>query len=125
MSSLANIFWLGTKELRSFVHDYVLVGLIIYAFSLAVYAQAQSRSQELHNGAIAIIDEDDSPLSRYIMEGFYLPPYFKPPQMISLRDVNRLMDNGRYTFILDIPLHFERDVLPDGNRPYKSMSMRP
>ena len=45
------------------------------------------------------------------MEGFYLPSYFKPPQMISLRDVNRLMDNGRYTFILDIPLHFERDVL--------------
>ncbi|HUI20943.1 MAG TPA: ABC transporter permease [Methylocella sp.] len=111
MHSLANIFWLGTKELRSFVHDYVLVGLIIYAFSIAVYAQAQSSSQELHNGAIAIIDEDNSPLSRYIIEGFYLPPYFKPPQKIALADVNRLMDNGTYTFILDIPLHFERDVL--------------
>jgi len=111
MHSLANIFWLGTKELRSFVHDYVLVGLIIYAFSIAVYAQAQSSSQELHNGAIAIIDEDNSPLSRYIIEGFYLPPYFKPPQKIALADVNRLMDKGTYTFILDIPLHFERDVL--------------
>jgi ABC-2 type transport system permease protein len=111
MRSLANIFWLGTKELRSFVHDYVLVGLVIWAFSLAVYAQAQSSSQELYNAAIAIIDEDNSPLSHRIIEGFVLPPYFKPPQAITLQDVNRLMDNGRYTFILDIPLHFERDVL--------------
>lgn len=111
MRSLANIFWLGTKELRSFVHDYVLVGLVIWAFSLAVYAQAQSRSQELNNASIAIIDEDNSLLSHRIIEGFYLPPYFRPPQAIALRDVNRLMDNGSYTFILDIPLHFERDVL--------------
>ncbi len=111
MASFANIFWLGTKELRSFVHDYVLVGLVIWAFSLAIYSMAQSSSQELHNGAIAIVDEDDSPLSRYIFEGFYLPPYFKSPQTIPLRDINRLMDNGTYTFILDIPLHFERDVL--------------
>ena len=37
MASFANIFWLGTKELRSFVHDYVLVGLVIWAFSLAIY----------------------------------------------------------------------------------------
>jgi ABC-2 type transport system permease protein len=109
--SLANIFWLGTKELRSFVHDYVLVGLILWAFSLAVYAQAQSSSQELHNAAIAIIDEDNSSLSRIIIEGFILPPYFKRPELINLHDVDRLMDNGRYTFILDIPLHFERDTL--------------
>lgn len=111
MRSLANIFWLGTKELRSFAHDYVLLGLVIWAFSFAVYAQAQSRSQELNNASIAIIDEDDFSLSHRIIEGFYLPPYFRPPQMIALRDVKRLMDNGRYTFILDIPLHFERDVL--------------
>jgi hypothetical protein len=36
MRSAANIFWLGTKELRSFLHDYVLIGLVIYAFSFAV-----------------------------------------------------------------------------------------
>jgi ABC-2 type transport system permease protein len=111
MPSLTNIFWLGTKELRSFAHDYVLLGLIVWAFSVAVYAQAQSSSQELHNAAIAIVDEDNSPLSHFITEGFYLPPYFKRPEFITLRDVNRLMDNGSYTFILEIPLHFERDVL--------------
>ena len=41
MRTLANIFWLGTKELRSFLHDFVLLGLVIYAFSLAIVAQAE------------------------------------------------------------------------------------
>ena len=54
MRKIANIFWLGTKELRSFLHDYVLLGLVVYAFSLAIIAQAQSNSQELHNASIGI-----------------------------------------------------------------------
>ncbi len=42
--ALGNIFWLGTKELRSFFSDAVLLGLVIYAFSFAVYVQAYSNS---------------------------------------------------------------------------------
>ena len=32
MHKITNIFWLGTKELRGFLHDYVLLALVIYAF---------------------------------------------------------------------------------------------
>jgi ABC-2 type transport system permease protein len=110
MRKLANIFWLGTKELRSFFHDAVLLGLVVYSFSLAVIAQAQSNTQEVHNASIGIVDEDNSELSRRIARAF-LPPYFKPPQAISERDVDRLMNTGRYTFVLDIPPDFQRDVL--------------
>ena len=73
MRSIENIFWLGTKELRSFMHDFVLLGLVVYAFSLAIIAQAQSSSQEVHNASIAIVDEDHSELSRRIAHAF-LPP---------------------------------------------------
>ncbi len=110
MRTIANIFWLGTKELRSFLHDYVLLGLVIYAFSLAIIAQAQSSSQEVHNASIGIVDEDRSVLSRRIAQAF-LPPYFKPPQPLAERDVVPAMNSGRYTFVLDIPPNFERDVL--------------
>ena len=102
MRKLENIFWLGTKELRSFMRDFVLLGLVVYAFSLAIIAQAQSRSQEVHNASIAIVDEDHSELSRRIARAF-LPPYFQPPQPIAERDVVPLMNAGRYTFIIDIP----------------------
>lgn len=110
MRKLANIFWLGTKELRSFFHDAVLLGLVVYSFSLAVIAQAQSNTQEVHNASIGIVDEDNSELSRRIARAF-LPPYFKPPQAIAERDVDRLMNTGQYTFVLDIPPNFQRDVL--------------
>ena len=110
MRKIANIFWLGTKELRSFAHDFVLLALVIYAFSLAVIMQAQSYSQELHNASIAIVDEDHSELSRRIAHAF-LPPYFQLPQPVAERDIVPLMNSGRYTFVVDIPPNFERDVL--------------
>jgi ABC-2 type transport system permease protein len=110
MRSIANIFWLGTKELRSFLHDFVLLGLVIYSFSLAIMAQAQSNSQEVHNASVGIVDEDHSELSRRIAAAF-LPPYFQRPQTVSEREIVPLMNAGRYTFVVDIPPHFERDVL--------------
>jgi ABC-2 type transport system permease protein len=110
MRKLSNIYWLGVKELRSFLNDYVLLGLVVYAFSFAVTMQARSFSQELHNASIAIVDEDHSELSRRIARAF-LPPLFQPPQRIAERDVVPLMNAGRYTFVIDIPPNFQRDVL--------------
>ncbi len=110
MRKAANIFWLGIKELRSFLQDFVLLGLVIYTFSLAVIAQARSNSQEVHNASIAIVDEDHSELSRRIAHAF-LPPTFQPPQLIAERDIVPLMNSGRYTFVVDIPPNFQRDVL--------------
>ena len=109
MRMLSNIYWLGTKELRSFLRDWVLLGLVVYSFSLAVIAQARSNAQELHNASIAIVDEDNSQLSQHIARAF-LPPYFKPPQYVAERDIDRLMNTGKFTFIIDIPPNFERDV---------------
>jgi ABC-2 type transport system permease protein len=105
-----NIFWLGIKELRSFLHDFVLLGLVIYSFSLAVVMQARSNSQELHNASIAFVDEDNSELSRRIAHAF-LPPLFQLPQQIREKDVVSLMNRGKYTFIVDIPPEFETYVL--------------
>jgi ABC-2 type transport system permease protein len=110
MRAISNIFWLGTKEIRSFLRDWVLVGLTIWAFSIVIIAQAQSNSQELHNASIAYVDEDHSELSRRIIRAF-LPPYFHTPQPIAERDIIPLMNAGRYTFIIDIPPDFEKYVL--------------
>jgi ABC-2 type transport system permease protein len=110
MRRISNIFWLGTKELRSFLHDYVLIGLVIYAFSFAVIMSARSNSQELHNASIGIVDEDHSTLSGRIVHAF-LPPYFQAPQPIAEADVVALMNAGKYTFVIDIPPNFERDLL--------------
>src|SRR6201997_5506538 len=110
MRKLSNIFWLGTKELRSFFGDWVLLAFVIYSFSLAVISQAQSNSQELYHASVGIVDEDHSELSRRITRAF-LMPYFKEPVPIAQSDVEHLMNAGKYTFVIDIPPNFQRDVL--------------
>jgi ABC-2 type transport system permease protein len=110
MQKAANIYWLGVKELRSFMHDFVLLALVAYAFSLAIVLQARSNSQELHNASIAIVDEDHSVLSRRITHAFF-PPLFQVPKLIAERDIIPAMNGGRFTFVIDIPPDFERYVL--------------
>jgi ABC-2 type transport system permease protein len=110
MSKLGNIFWLGTKELRSFFRDFVLLGLVIYTFSFAILVQGQSSVQELRNASVGVVDDDRSALSRRMI-GALLPPYFKPPATIAESDVDHLMNTAKYTFVIVIPPNFERDVL--------------
>ena len=110
MRTLSNIFWLGTKELRSFFSDWVLLGFVIYSFSLAVISQAQSNSQELYHASIGVVDEDHSEVSRRIIHAFLLP-YFNEPVEIGPADVEHLMNAGKYTFVVDIPPNFQRDLL--------------
>ena len=114
MRTLSTIFWLATKELRSLFQDWVLLGLVVYSFSLAIIAQAQGNTQELHNASIGIVDEDHSELSRRIARAF-LPPYFKPAEKVEEHDIDHLMNIGKYTFIVDIPPHFQRDVVGGRN----------
>lgn len=110
MEHLANIFHLGLKELRSLQRDIALVLLIIWAFSLGIYSAATSMPESLHHAAIAVVDEDRSQLSERLIQAFQ-PPYFRTPQRIDLSQMDRGMDAGHYTFTLNIPPDFQRDVL--------------
>ena len=107
--TIGNVFWLGTKELHAFSHDFVLVALVIWAFSLSIISIARSNLQELHDEAIGIADEDQSELSRRISHAF-LQPYFKAPRPISEHEIEPLMNTGELTFAIDIPINFQRDL---------------
>ncbi len=107
---LSNVFHLGVKELRSLGRDRLMLGLIVFAFTFAVYTGATALPETLNRAAIAIVDEDRSPLSGRIVAAFY-PPYFLPPQMITHAQMDARMDAGLDTFALNIPPGFQRDVL--------------
>ncbi|MBX3687869.1 ABC transporter permease [Dokdonella sp.] len=107
---LANIFRLGVKELWSLARDPMMLVLILYVFTGAVYTAATAMPETLHNAPIAIVDEDDSPLSQRIVSAFY-PPQFTMPQLLRMDAVDAGMDAGQYTFALHIPQGFQRDVL--------------
>ena len=111
---LENIYRLGVKELWSLWRDPVMLVLIVYVFTLAVYTAASAMPETLHNAPIAIVDEDHSPLSQRIVSAFD-PPRFTQPYLIDQSQVDAGMDAGDYTFALIIPPNFQRDVL--GGRP--------
>lgn len=110
MRTWLNILHLGVKELRSLGRDSVMVVLIAFAFTVQVYLTATGMPESLHKAPIAFVDEDHSPLSTRIINAFY-PPHFLAPRVIDQYAMDPSMDLGLYTFVLDIPPDFQRDVL--------------
>jgi ABC-2 type transport system permease protein len=107
---LESIFRLGRKELASLARDFALIGLIIYAFTYAVYGPAKGARMELRNASVAIVDEDHSALSARLGDAL-LPPLFLAPHYLANNEIDAAMDAGRYTFVIDIPPRFQSDVL--------------
>jgi ABC-2 type transport system permease protein len=114
-SRVQSIFWLGLKEFASLLRDAAMVGLIVYAFTYAVYVPAKGAQMELRNASVAVVDEDRSALSARIRDAL-LPPFFLPPRALPLEQIDAAMDAGRYTFVIDIPPRFAADV-EAGRRP--------
>jgi len=108
--SLSHIWYLGIKELRSLWRDRLLLLFVVWAFSGALYTAAKSAPDRLHRAPLAVVDEDQSPLSQRIVTAFY-PPTFMTPRAIRLNEVDAGMDAGLYTFVMDIPPDFQQDVL--------------
>ena len=108
MRTLKNILTLMLKEFRSVLTDPVLMVLIVYIFT-ATIAQMAQVGADLKNAAVGIIDLDRSVLSMRIRDAVQ-PPYFQTVRDVRSEDADDLMDKGDYTFILEVPPNFQRDV---------------
>ncbi|OZI74776.1 ABC transporter permease [Bordetella genomosp. 12] len=107
---IANIYRLGVKELWSLARDPMMLILIAVSFTLMIYTAATAVPETLHNAPIAVVDEDASPMSQRIVAAFY-PPHFTPPAHVTAAQADAGMDRGLYTFWINIPPNFQRDVL--------------
>ncbi|MES2897239.1 MAG: ABC transporter permease [Pseudomonadota bacterium] len=107
---VANVYRLGVKELLSVWRDPMMLLLIVYAFSLNTYIAATGIPETLQRSSIAIADEDQSQVSGRFAGAFY-PPYFTRPAQVTPAGMDAGMDAGRFTFALDIPPNFQRDLI--------------
>ncbi|HMW42793.1 MAG TPA: ABC transporter permease, partial [Plasticicumulans sp.] len=107
---LRNVLELMRREFYALGRDRVMLGLIVYAFSVLIYVNATATGIELRNAAIAFVDEDASTLSARLFDAPQ-PPYFQHPQRLALADVDAALDAGRFTFVVDVPPGFQSDVL--------------
>jgi ABC-2 type transport system permease protein len=112
---LANIYRLTIKELRSIRSDPIMLVLVAYSFTFAVYAAATGASTEATNLSVGIVDEDHSDLSRRIADGL-TPPTFKSVTEIAAPEMDAAMDAQRFLYVIEFPPKFQEDLLA-GRRP--------
>ena len=112
MVRLWHIFQLGLKELLSLARDPVLLFLIAYSFTFSVYTPAKRAVMDVVNASVAIVDEDGSEAARTIADAM-LPPMFLPAKEIAYSEINRAMDTGKFTFVVNVPPRFQEDLARD------------
>ncbi|MCA0419071.1 MAG: ABC transporter permease [Proteobacteria bacterium] len=107
---LQNILRLVVKELRSLRADPIMLVLVAYTFSIAVYTVATGVKLEARDLTIGIVDEDQSEFSRSLL-GAFGPPLFKVSKRIAASEIDAEMNSGRLVFVLEIPPRFQADLL--------------
>src|SRR5215469_7727797 len=112
---LANIYRLMIKELRSIRSDPIMLALVAYSFTVAIYAVATGASTEATNLSVGIVDEGHSDLSRRIADGL-TPPTFKPAVEIAATEIDASMDSERFIFSSKFPQSFRRIFSRGGSR---------
>src|SRR5262244_3639410 len=87
---LVNIYHLTVKELRSIVADPLMLVLVLYTFTVAVYTVATGASTEAKDLIVGVVDEDQSDLSHRLMDALN-PPLFKRTVLISAKEIDANM----------------------------------
>jgi len=105
-----NVYRLTIKELRSIRADPIMLALVAFSFTIAIYAAATGASTEATNLSVGIVDEDHSDLSRRIAASL-VSPTFKPAVEISPGEIDSSLDTQRFIYVIEIPPRFEQDVL--------------
>ena len=111
LTHLENIYYLTIKELRSIRADYILLVLVLYTFTIAVYTVAAGVSTNPQDLTVGVVDEDHSNLSRQFLDVLNCPPLFKRAVLVNATEIDPIMNAGQMIFILEIAPRFEEDLL--------------
>ena len=107
--TLKNIWELGVKELIGLLRNPLMLLLMAYNFTFNIRDAAEAATDTINEVAIAIVDEDHSELSGRICDAF-LPPFFQRAKLIPSYEIDRVLNEGKYTFVLVLPMNMERDI---------------
>src|SRR6476646_9183664 len=94
LTHIVNVYRLAIKELRSIRADPMMLVLVAYTFSVAVYTVATGASTEAKDLTVGVVDEDRSDLSHRLMDTLN-PPLFKRSVLISAKEIDANMSDGR------------------------------
>ena len=98
------------KELLQLARDGLLLGAVIYLFTIDIL-MAGGVKMELNKATVVVHDMDHSMASRELIYRFQ-PPYFQlGGEILDQKEGLRLLDQGKALAVLDIPPHFQHDLI--------------
>lgn len=105
------------KESREILRDPIALGVSLLMPLVMLFLFGYAISLDLREAALGVLDEDDSPASRALVERFVQNEYFRQARrMISVGEVEAALQGSEVDLVLVIPARFDAR-LGRGERP--------
>ena len=111
---MKTILFIIQKEFRQIFRNKGMLPIIFVLPMLQLLILSNAASFEVKNIAFSYIDHDHSRASRELISKFAASEYFKIKNEFESKELaNEEMQKGKVDVILEIPNHFERNILKD------------
>jgi ABC-2 type transport system permease protein len=113
---MKTIVFIIQKEFKQIFRDKSMLQLILILPILQLLILSNAATFDVKNIAITFVDNDQSKESRDIINAFKASTYFKVTEpYFSEKEAVEQMQKGKTDIIVNIPVHFNRDLLNEQN----------
>lgn len=113
---MKTILFIIQKEFKQIFRNKAMLPLLFVMPFIQLLILSNAASFEVKNIAFSYIDHDHSATSRALISQFEASPYFKIiAQYPSKKEADIEMQKGNVSVVLEIPTHFERDLMTEKN----------
>ncbi|MBL0013542.1 MAG: ABC transporter permease [Flavobacterium sp.] len=111
---MKTILFIIQKEFKQIFRDKGMLKIIFILPLIQLLVLSNAASFEVKNILFSYVDKDQSSSSRELISKFQASNYFNSVQSFPSKAVaNQQMQDGKVDVILEIPLHFERDLVKE------------
>ncbi len=108
----ARLAGLLVKELIQFLRDRIMLGLILWLYTIEVVICAYALSFDVREVPLLVVDRDRTPTSRRLLQTVFATDTFRPAgRLDSAAEAAAWLQAGRARVALILPQGFERDLL--------------
>lgn len=114
---MKTLVFLLEKEFRQLLRSKQLIGILLIAPLIQLILLPMAADYSVKNISIAVVDNDHSTTSRKLIEKIVSSGYFKLyGYTASYKDGLKLVEQDKADLALQIPLHFERDLVRENQK---------
>lgn len=112
---MRTVLFLVQKEFLQIFRNKIMLPLLLVMPIAQTLLLSYAANYEVKNLTLAVVDHDLSPTSRQLTAKMSASGYFRAIPVASAKQADALMAGDQADLIMEIPPHFERDFVREGN----------